>query len=104
MVEVFHWPDSAALEALAEEGAARLASIDPRLVTLQLSTEGGAGTAVDGIVAHLELLLPEHQLILNRSDPHDMTAAVHDAFDAAAVSLREIARRDRAQPAGVSPG
>jgi hypothetical protein len=99
MVKLFHYPASAALEALAREGAARLGSIDPRLESLRLSVEGGEPRANGkGVVAHLEILLPEHQVILNRRHPHDTALAVRATLDAAAISLQEIARRDALRP------
>jgi hypothetical protein len=95
MVKVLCDPASPALEVLASEGASRLASIDPRLGKVRVTIEGGRAGAGDGcIFASLELLLPEHQIILSRCDARDSAAAVRDAFDAAADSLREIARRD----------
>lgn len=95
MVEISSRPPSAALDVLAKEGASRLASIDPRLAKLRLSIGGGGSTARDGgIVAHLEFLLPEHQVILSRCHPRETAEAVRSAFDAAASALRDIARRD----------
>ena len=100
MVEVSSQPSSAELDALARQGASRLSSIDPRLAELNLSIDGGGSSSRDScIVAHLEFTLPEHQVILSRCHPRETAEAVRIAFDAAAVALRDIARRDGVQPA-----
>jgi len=94
-IEISSRPPSAELDALAREGASRLASIDPRLAELNLSIDGGGSSSRDScIVAHLEFLLPEHQVILSRCHPRETAEAVRIAFDAAAAALRDIARRD----------
>jgi len=98
MIEISSRPQSAMLDAVAREGASRLAAIDPRLAKLKLSIDDGGPSARDsGIAAHLELLLPEHQVILSRGHPREIAEAVRIAFDAAAVALRNIARRDALQ-------
>ena len=105
MVKLICQPASAAAEALAREGASRLVAIDPRLGSLLLSIEGmDARERINGIAAHLELRLPEHQLILNRCHPSDPAAAVREAFDAAAAWLLETSSRDFRQPTAVPAG
>ena len=44
-------------------------------------------------VAHLDILLPQHQIILNRAAP-DCDTALRAALDAAAEHLVAIAKRD----------
>lgn len=70
--------------------AAELAARFPAITACRISLEAMPTGETE---AHLEILLPQHQLVLNEvaADP---AAARRKALDAAAARLAEIARRD----------
>jgi len=51
-------------------------------------------TAPQRFEAHVDILLPQHQVILNREGP-DAQSALHAAIEAARRELAALARRDR---------
>jgi hypothetical protein len=53
-----------------------------------------AQTAAQKFEAHVDILLPQHQIILNREGP-DARSALHAAIEAARRELAALARRDR---------
>jgi hypothetical protein len=61
----------------------------PAIIRCRLDVSRADG----GLVAHIDVLLPEHQVILNRAHA-DRDAAVRAALDAANEQLALIARRD----------
>lgn len=80
----------AALDSLALEHKARFEAAHPRLTRCRVELHRLDGATCE---AHVELLLPEHQIIVNRAHP-DARAALDEALRAAEARLQALARRD----------
>jgi hypothetical protein len=90
-------PDPEALRLLMQRGAAELAVGFPanlgfRLTAVRIAASDGEAERCQ---IHLELLFPQHQIILNRAGLTPK-AALHDALAAARLEIERLALRDRA--------
>lgn len=90
-------PDPKALAHLMEQGTAEFAADFPAIVSSSLTTEKIAASEAQarGYEIHLELLFPQHQIILNRAGLTPK-AALHDALAAARLEIERLALRDPA--------
>ena len=90
-------PDQEALVRFMQQGAAELAADFPAILSLRLTAEKTVASEgeAQGYEMHLELLFPQHQIILNRAGlPSE--AALHDALAAARFEIERLALRDPA--------
>ncbi len=81
-----------AVARVACEKTKAMAQRFPAIVTCRLELESLERDT--GFEAHVELLLPQHQIIVNR-DHRDPKGALETAFQAARHELDLLARRDR---------
>jgi hypothetical protein len=90
-------PDPDGLRLLMQQGAAGLAAGFPPILGLRLTAEKIAASEAEAesCQIRLELLFPQHQIILNRARLTPQ-AALHDALAAARFEIERLALRDRA--------
>lgn len=90
---------SAALEALIRAKAAKLGKFHENITSCRVVVEALDRHRNQGgqLSVHLDLRVPEHQLVITRDHDADVHIALRDAFEVATRQIEEIARRERGE-------